>query len=204
MEFYILDEFSLTYTMKGYIVLRQKRLTYGLVIFLNVPKDKDKERYKNMDVILEQFIPSDRPKRVSKMLKNISIIFFVVALMIVFGSLIIGITLGIVGFIFFLGSYLAYIDYEYELYSGDITITRVYNASRRKIAQKINRDAVRRVYLTAREDALKKGVTAYYNTNLEGLNIYTFELNNNKVVQLALNEELEKIVRIIYAQSMTH
>lgn len=157
-----------------------------------------------MEVVLEQFIPSDRPRRISKMLKNISIIFFIVALMIAFGSPIIGIALGIVGLIFFVVSYLAYIDYEYELYNGDITITKVYNASRRKIAQKINRDAVRRVYLTARKDALRKGVTSYYNTNLEGLNIYTFELNNNKIVQIALNEEIEKIVKINYAQSMTY
>ena len=156
-----------------------------------------------MEVILEQFIPSDRPKRISNMLKNIAILFGVVALMSIFGSIIIGIASAIVCLIFFVGSYLVYIDYEYELYNGDITITKVYNASRRKIAQKIDKDAVRRVYLTGRKDALKKGVTAYYNTNLEGLNIYTFELSNNKVVQVALNEELEKIVKIIYVQSMT-
>ena len=157
-----------------------------------------------MEVILEQFIPSDRPKRISNMLKNISIVFFIVALMSIFGSIIIGIALGILGLIFFVGSYLMYIDYEYELYNGDITITKVYNASRRKIAQKINKDQVRRVYLTERKDALKKGVTTYYNTNLDGLNIYTFELNNNKVVQVALNQQLEKIIKIIYAQSMTY
>ena len=157
-----------------------------------------------MEVILEQFIPSDRPKRISNMLKNIAIVFGVVALMSIFGSIIIGIASAIVGLIFFVGSYLVYIDYEYELYNGDITITKVYNASRRKIAQKINRDAVRRVYLTQRKDALKKGVTAYYNTNLEGLNVYTFELNNNKVVQLALNGELEKIVKIIYVHKITY
>jgi hypothetical protein len=157
-----------------------------------------------MEVILEQFIPSDRPKRISNMLKNISIVFFIVALMSIFGSIIIGIALGIVGLIFFVGSYLMYIDYEYELYNGDITITKVYNASRRKIAQKINKDQVRRVYLNERKDALKKDVTTYYNTNLDGLNIYTFELNNNKVVQVALNQQLEKIVKIIYVQSMTY
>ena len=157
-----------------------------------------------MEVILEQFIPSDRPKRISNMLKNISIVFFIVALMSIFGSIIIGIALGIVGLIFFVGSYLMYIDYEYELYNGDITITKVYNASRRKIAQKINKDQVRRVYLNERKDALKKGVTTYYNTNLDGLNIYTFELNNNKVVQVALNQQLEKIIKIIYVQSMTY
>ena len=156
-----------------------------------------------MEVILEQFIPSDRPKRISNMLKNISIVFFIVALMSIFGSIIIGIALGIVGLIFFVGSYLMYIDYEYELYNGDITITKVYNASRRKIAQKINKDQVRRVYLNERKDALKKDVTTYYNTNLDGLNIYTFELNNNKVVQVALNQQLEKIVKIIYSQKIT-
>lgn len=155
-----------------------------------------------MEVVLEQFIPSDRPKRISNMFKNISIAIGVAALMIVFGAPIIGIALGIVALGFFIGSYLMYIDYEYELYNGDITITKVYNASRRKIAQKINRDEVRRAYLTARKDALKKGTTVYYNTNLEGLNIYTFELNNSKVVQVALNEELEKIVKIMYAQKL--
>ncbi|EKQ57816.1 MULTISPECIES: hypothetical protein [unclassified Clostridium] len=156
-----------------------------------------------MEVVLEQFIPSDRPKRLSNMLKYLSIAFGVIALMFVFASLIIGIALGIVALAFFAGSYMMYIDYEYELYNGDITITKVYNASRRKIAQKINRDDVRRVYFTERKNALKKGVTAYYNTNLNGLNIYTFELNNNKTIQLALNAEIEKIVKIIYVQKMT-
>ncbi|NRZ45810.1 hypothetical protein DFR89_005556 [Clostridium beijerinckii] len=129
--------------------------------------------------------------------------FFVVGLMIVFASPIIGIALIIVALIFFVGSYFMYIDYEYELYNGDITITKVYNASRRKIAQKISRDDVRKVYITERKDALKSGVAAYYNTNINGLKIYTFELNNNKIIQLALNEELEKIVKIIYVQKIT-
>ena len=157
-----------------------------------------------MEVILEQFIPSDRPKRISNMLRNIAILFGVVALLTVFGSIIIGIALGIVALGFFVGSYTMYIDYEYELYNGDITITKVYNASRRKIFQKINRDEVRRVYLTERKDALKKGVATYYNTNLDELKIYTFELSNNKVVQLALNQELEKVVKIIYSQKITY
>ncbi|ABR37119.1 MULTISPECIES: hypothetical protein [Clostridium] len=156
-----------------------------------------------MEVVLEQFIPSDKPKRISNILQKISIVFLVVGLMIVFASPIIGIALIIVALIFFVGSYFMYIDYEYELYNGDITITKVYNASRRKIAQKISRDDVRKVYLTERKDALKSGVAAYYNTNINGLKIYTFELNNNKIIQLALNEELEKIVKIIYVQKIT-
>lgn len=157
-----------------------------------------------MEVILEQFIPSDKPKRISNLLKNIAILFGVLALMTIFGSIIIGIALGIVAVLLFLGSYVMYVDYEYELYNGDITVTKVYNASRRKVAQKISKDAVRRVYSTQKKDALKKGVAAYYNTNLNGLNIYTFELSNNKAVQLALNEEMEKIVKIIYVQKMTY
>lgn len=155
-----------------------------------------------MEVVLEQFIPSDRPKRISNTLKTISILFLVVAIMTVFASRIIAIALLIVALLFFLGSYFVYVDYEYELYNGDITITKVYNASRRKVAQKVNRNEVKRVYFTERKDALKKGVKAYYNTNINGLNIYTFELNNNKVVQLALNEELERIVKIVYVQKM--
>ncbi|AQR98054.1 MULTISPECIES: hypothetical protein [Clostridium] len=155
-----------------------------------------------MEVVLEQFIASDKPKRISNMFKNLAIAFGVIALMLIFASLIIAIALAIVAAAFFVGSYLMYIDYEYELFNGDITVTKVYNASRRKIAQKIDRTEVRRVYLTERKDALKKGATAYYNSNINGLNIYTFELNNNKVVQLALNEEMEKIVKIVYIQKM--
>ena len=34
-----------------------------------------------MEIILEQFIPSDRPKRISNILKNIAIVFGAVAIM---------------------------------------------------------------------------------------------------------------------------
>lgn len=37
-----------------------------------------------MEVVLEQFIPSDKPKRISNILQKISIVFLVVGLMIVF------------------------------------------------------------------------------------------------------------------------
>lgn len=39
-----------------------------------------------MEVVLEQFIPSDKSKRISNILQKISIVFFVVGLMIVFAS----------------------------------------------------------------------------------------------------------------------
>lgn len=157
-----------------------------------------------MEVVLEQFIPSDKSKKMSKILKSISIVFFTLGLMTIFGSMLIGIALEIGALVFFIGSYLMYIDYEYELYNGNITITKVYNASRRKTAKVINRDQVKRVYLTERKDALKKGVQAFYNTNLDGLKIYTFELNNNSIVQVALNSELEKMVKILYNQVITY
>jgi hypothetical protein len=173
-------------------------------MYLNTLKAKVKGRCRSMEVVLEQFIPSDKPKKISDILKKISIGLWVGAITVMFGSFIIGLAFGLLGLVFFIGSYLMYIDYEYELYNGNITITKVYNASRRRVAQKIEREAVRRVYLTEGKDILKKGVTAYYNTNLGGLKIYTFELNNNKVIQLALKEDLEKIVKIVYAQDMTY
>ena len=70
--------------------------------------------------------------------------------------MIIGITLGIVSLGLYLVSFLMYIDYEYELYNGDITITKVYNASRRKIAQRINRDQVEEYTLQDGKMHLKK------------------------------------------------
>lgn len=155
-----------------------------------------------MEVVLEQFIPADRPKRISNMLKTLAIASCVLAIMFIFGSIIIAIALAIVATALFIGSYLMYVDFEYELFNGDITVTKVYNASRRKVAQKIYKDEVKRVYLTNRKDAFKKGTDAYYNSNIKGLNIYTFELNNNKSIQLALNEEMEKIVKIIYVKKI--
>ncbi|SFD06100.1 hypothetical protein [Clostridium uliginosum] len=155
-----------------------------------------------MEVVLEQFISSDRPKRISNIFKCIAIGFAIIGLMLFFESFIIGIALEIVAGVFFIGRFLMYVDYEYELYNGDITVTKVYNASRRNIVQRINRDQVKAVYITERKDALKKGISAFYNTNLQGLRIYTFELKNNKIIQLALNEELENRVKILYKQNM--
>ena len=54
-----------------------------------------------MEIILEQFIPSDRPKRISNILKNIAIAFGAVAIITIFGSLIIGIAAAIIALVFF-------------------------------------------------------------------------------------------------------
>lgn len=54
-----------------------------------------------MEVVLEQFIASDKPKRISNMFKNLAIAFGVIALMLIFASLIIAIALAIVAAAFF-------------------------------------------------------------------------------------------------------
>lgn len=155
-----------------------------------------------MEIVLEQFIPSDRPKRVSRMLRNLAIAFGILAIMFVFGAPIIAIALAIAAVACFIASFLMYVDFEYELFNGDITVSKIFNASRRKVAQKIDKEEVKRVYLTEKRNAFKKGADAYYNSNMDGLNIYTFELNNNKEIQLALNKEMEKYIKIIYVKKM--
>ncbi|MBE6072384.1 MAG: hypothetical protein E7208_10550 [Clostridium butyricum] len=156
-----------------------------------------------MDTVLEQFIASDRPKRTSKVFNYLAIIFASAGVLVFMSSNIIGIALEIAAAALFIGSYFMYIDYEYELFEGNITVSKIYKASKRKLAQKIDRDEVRKVYVVERKDALKKGVQAYYNTNLEGLKIYTFELKNQKKVQLALNEKFSEMVDIYYKQKFT-
>ena len=73
-------------------------------------------------------------------------------------------------------------------------------ADKIEFEDKVVSNEVKKVYVVERKDALKKGVQAYYNTNLEGLKIYTFELNNQKVVQLALNQKISDMVDIYYKQ----
>ncbi len=153
-----------------------------------------------MDTVLEQFIPSDRPKRISNTFKNLAIILLIIGVLIFFASNIIGLASEIAAAALFVGSYFMYIDYEYEMFEGNITVSKIYRASKRKLVQKIDRDEVKKVYVVERKDALKKGVQAYYNTNLDGLKIYTFELNNQKVVQLALNKKMSDMVEIYYKQ----
>ena len=96
-----------------------------------------------------------------------------------------------------------YIDYEYELYNGNITITNIYNASIRRAGQKINISDVKRVYVAEKKGVKKKGVISAYNTNIKDLKIYAFELNNNKIVELALNKEMEKMVNMFYRKKIT-
>jgi len=156
-----------------------------------------------MEVFLEQFISSDRTKKTSSSLKKIAVILFIIGIITVLGSFLIAIIVEILALLIFIGSYFMYIDYEYELYNGNIAITNIYNASIRRAGQKINIRDVRRVYVTEKKGVKKKGIISAYNTNIKDLKIYAFELNNNKIVELALNKEMEKMVNIFYRKKIT-
>lgn len=156
-----------------------------------------------MEVFLEQFISSDKTKKISNRLKNIAAILFIIGIITVLGSFLIAIIVELLALLIFIGSYFMYIDYEYELYNGNITITNIYNASIRRVVQKINISDVKRVYVNEKKGVQKKGVISAYNTNIKDLKIYVFELNNNKIVELALNKEMEKMVNMFYRKKIT-
>lgn len=156
-----------------------------------------------MDIVLEQFIASDRPKRISNIFRNLAIVLAIIGVLTFIASNIIGIASEIAAASLFIGSYFMYIDYEYEMFEGNITVSKIYRASKRKMVQKIDRNEVKKVYVVERKDALKKGVKAYYNSNLDDLKIYNFELNNQKTIQLALNKKMYDMVDIYYKQKFT-
>ena len=149
-----------------------------------------------MEVFLEQFIPSDKSK---PMLKNINMILTVVMIIgiLLFFTIspLFGFAIEIVTAIFFLVTYFSFIDYEYELFNGNIDVSKIYSGSRRKIAQKINKEDVEFLYESSNTINSKQ---ALFNKNIKGLKIYTFQLKSGKKVQLALNEELENTIKIIY------
>ena len=155
-----------------------------------------------MDEVIEQFIACDRPRSTSNMFKYLGIFTAALGVLFFVKMPIIGIAFEIAAAALIVCSYFMYIDYEYEMFEGNITISEIYKASKRRMVQKIDKDNVRKVYLVERQDALKNGVKAYYNTRLSGLKIYTFELSNNKKIQLALNEQMSNRVDIVYKQQM--
>ena len=95
-------------------------------------------------------------------------------------------------------------DYEYEVVNEDITVTKIYNCSRRRVVATFNRDKVKKVSLTQKGNLNRRGDIICYNSRLEGLTVYTFELENNKSIQLALNEELENVIKIYYRKAMSN
>ena len=66
------------------------------------------------------------------------------------------------------------------------------------MVQRIKVEDVDEVYVTQNSQIAKSGAKAFFNSNIKDLTIYTFKLKNSQRVQVALNKELEKVVKIIY------
>lgn len=152
------------------------------------------------DMIAEQFIGSDKSKGMSNFAGNFSVMFMVIAILFLFIAPVFGLVILLVSIIAFIMSYFNYVDYEYELFKGDITVTKIYKASIRKVACKIEKNNIKNVY--REKDSNDNKASKFYNTNIKGLKIYTFELKDNKKVKLALNDEMSKLVDIYYKSNM--
>lgn len=157
-----------------------------------------------MEVALEQFISSNKSKKMFNLMKNISIALIVAGLMllVIFFKQI-GFFVLILGIILLIIRRYSYVDYEYELYNGNIDISKIYSCTKRKLVQKIDVEDVESVYITKDNDINKNGAKAFFYSNREGLNVYTFQLRNANKIQVALNSELEKAIKIIYRSKIT-
>lgn len=152
-----------------------------------------------MEVALEQFISADKSKNILMILKKIScILIFLGLILLMIFFMPIGIVLSIIGLILFFVCKFAYVDYEYELYNGNIDISKIYSCTKRKMVHRIKVEDVDEVYVTKNNQIGKNGAKAFFNSNINSLTIYTFKLKNSQRVQVALNQELEKVVKIIY------
>lgn len=152
-----------------------------------------------MEVALEQFIASDKSKNILMILKNISLGLICLGLILsMIFFLPIGFVLLIMGLILLFARKFVYVDYEYELYNGNIDISKIYSCTKRKMVQRIKVEDVDEVYVTQNSQIAKGGAKAFFNSNIKDLTIYTFKLKNSQRVQVALNKELEKVVKIIY------
>lgn len=155
-----------------------------------------------MEDVLEQFIESDKSKTLSNILKCLSMLFVVFLAFFLTVSLLVAIVMGIIALGLFILSFLVYIEYEYEIFNDTITISKIYNESRRKVAKVISVSDVRKAYENTKSSIKSKEKKVYYNSNIKGLSVYTFELNDNTSVELALNDKLKRRVGIIYAQKI--
>lgn len=154
-----------------------------------------------MEEIFEQFIESDKSKNKTKVLKGLSMLFLLISATFLSSSFLIAIVMGIIAWALFILSYLSYVEYEYELFNDTITISKIYNESKRKVARVITLDNVSKVYEKNNNINNKENIM-YYNSNTKGLSIYTFELKDNKKVEIALNDKLKRKIGIIYRQKM--
>ncbi len=153
-----------------------------------------------MEVFLEQFIAADKSKQKLKNVKTIVIAIIVVGVLMFFLiSPLLALIIQIAAVVFFFVTYFSFIDYEYELFNGNIDVSKIFAGSKRKLVQKITNEDVEAVYESSNNINRKQ---ALFNNNIDGLKVYTFQFKEGKKVQLALNEELEKIVKIVYRGKM--
>lgn len=153
-----------------------------------------------MEVFLEQFIAADKSKQKLKNVKTIVIAIIVVGVLMFFLiSPLLALIIQIAAVVLFFVTYFSFIDYEYELFNGNIDVSKIFAGSKRKLVQKITNEDVEAVYESSNNINRKQ---ALFNNNIDGLKVYTFQFKEGKKVQLALNEELEKIVKIVYRGKM--
>ena len=153
-----------------------------------------------MEEVLEQFIECDKSKTVSNILKGLSMVFVVFLAFFLTVSLLASVVMGIIALGLFILSFLVYVEYEYEIFNDTITISKIYNESRRKIVKSISIADIRKVYENNANN--NKNNKAFYNSNIKGLSVYTFELNDNTKIELALNDKLKRRIGIVYAQKI--
>ena len=114
-----------------------------------------------MEEVLEQFIECDKSKTLSNILKGLSMVFVVFFAIFLTVSLLVSIVMGIIALILFVLSFLVYIEYEYEIFNDTITISKIYNESRRRVAKVISVSDVRKAYENTKSSIKskeKKGV----------------------------------------------
>ena len=153
-----------------------------------------------MEEVFEQFIECDKRKTTSNILKGLSMVFFVLSAFFLTISVLVSIVMGVIALALFILSFLSYVEYEYELFNDTINISKIYNESRRKTVKSISRGDVKKVY--ENNANIKKDKNAFYNSNIKGLSVYTFELNDNTKIELALNDKLKRRIGTVYAQKI--
>ena len=153
-----------------------------------------------MEEVFEQFIECDKRKTTSNILKGLAMVFFVLSAFFLTISLLVSIVMGVIALALFILSFLSYVEYEYELFNDTINISKIYNESRRKTVKSISIGDIRKVYENNTNN--KKNNKVFYNSNIKGLSVYTFELNDNTKIELALNDKLKRRIGIVYAQKI--
>ena len=120
-----------------------------------------------MDEIFEQLIECDKGKGRVKILQGLAMILVVLSAFFLLSSLVIAIVMLLLAIGAFILSYLSYVEYEYELYNKTITVTKIYNESKRKIVANISMEDVRKVYESTNNTNNKNKVSSNNDSEIE-------------------------------------